>query len=226
MTRFLSDLNVPALASITILIGKTIWDLKRRKGRPLGSLYGELGPVNEKEISIYLSEIEKEDSEGVYLSREARRERADVCLGYAVIIKGNALCFRMGATFDRYKISSNKLSFQFNDEQTLVWALERESGSLLWKARRCEIVLRYRKLLGMRVDARILDRMKMDYKSFEQDMIAFADMVGQGQGLRLALGLDRGWGLHGGGGDLDRDDNSDDSDFDPNAEDDSGPEAG
>jgi len=209
------------------------WGWFRRKGYPLSALRGELCPINSKEIDLYIKQTKEEDRQKVYLTPEGRRERTDVFLGYVVLIKGNAWCFYMGATFDRYKIKSNKLSFQFTKEEALVWALERESGKLLWKARRCEMILRYKRLLRLRVAPEMLYAIKKEYKIFEEQMVHFADMFNQGEDMRLALGLDEGWGVvRGGTAHLGRQDQEydvdvdDDEEYDEEMDDDSDPDAG
>jgi hypothetical protein len=233
--RLLSGPNAPNVVIVAMFVSKYIWDWRQRKGYPLSALRGELRPVDSEEIDLYLKEIEEEDREEAYLSREARRERADACLGYVVVMKRNAWCFHMGATFDRYKIKSNKLSFQLNEEEALVWALKRESEMLLWRLRRSEIILRYKRLMGLRVNSRVLHTIKMDYKTFEEQMVHFADMFKHGSGLRVALALEPGWGVVRGGTahlgrhdqeyDVDVDDDEGEE-FDVDMDDDSGPDAG
>jgi hypothetical protein len=222
MTIVLIYFVLPVMASILFILCAGAWDWLKRKGYPLSALRGELCPINSKEIDLYIKQVEEEDRQKVYLTPEGRCERADVFLGYVVLIKGNAWCFNMGATFDRYKIKSNKLSFQFTEEEALVWALERESGRLLWKVRRCEIMLRYKRLLRLRVVPEILYAIKKEYKTFEEQMVHFADMFNQGEDMRLALGLDEGWGVvRGGTAHLGRHD----QEYDVDVDDDSGPDA-
>jgi hypothetical protein len=232
MTIVLVGFVLLGLAFILFVLS---WYWLKGKGYPLSALRGELCPINSKEIDLYIKQVEEEDRQKVYLTLEGRRERAGVFLGYVVFIKGNTWCFNMGATFDRYKIKSNKLSFQFTEEEALIWALERESGKLLWKARRCEMMLRYKRLLRLRVAPEMLYAIKKEYKIFEEQMVHFADMFNQGEDMRLALGLDEGWGVVRGGTahlgrhdqeyDVDVDDDEGEE-FDVDMDDDSGPDAG
>lgn len=175
-TIFVLEIVVPAL-----IIPFSIWAMlayRKIKYPPplvIGAIIPKVCAVVYDEIVGYCNRMEAERGLSGRLGREARKNHFVVNWGYLREQALNTKLFLRALLFEKSKIEQ-KPGLKYAQRETLIWELIEEVTELRWKQVRWQFVLLLRGKLGLRISKDMLLELLKEYKTLEEEMIAFVSM--------------------------------------------------
>lgn len=141
----------------------------------IGCIIPKVCAVVYNEIVAYCNRMETEKGLSGKLGREARKNHFIVNWGYLREQALNTKLFLRALLFEKSKIEQ-KPGLKYAQRETLIWELIEEVTELRWKQVRWQVILLLRGKLGLRISKAMLLELLKEYKTIEEEMIAFVSM--------------------------------------------------
>lgn len=141
----------------------------------IGAIIPKVCAVVYNEIVVYCNRMEAEKGLSGKLGRDARKNHFVVNWGYLREQALNTKLFLRALLFEKSKIEQ-KPGLKYAQRETLIWELIEEVTELRWKQVRWQLVVLLRGKLGLRISKDMLLELLKEYKTLEEEMIAFVSM--------------------------------------------------
>lgn len=143
-----------------------------------GLILGKIGPVRAHNVFDYNKKLESEEGLNWRARRESRQQQFKVNWGYLSVQTKNTSAFLQALRFEKLKIKSSKPGLQYERLEVAIVALIEEANELRWQQVRWQFVLQLRGKFGMGVDKETFNNLLVQYKFFEENMVALAQAEG------------------------------------------------
>ena len=176
MANLLFEFILPVMVIVALFVAVGVYRTVQYPS-PLvwGRIINKLGPARAHHVLDHNEEIENEETAGWRLRREARRQHFKVNWGYLCSQTRNTVLFLQALRFEQLKIKPTKPGLSYEPREVAIVALIDEAVELRWKQVRWQLILQLRAVLGLSIDKEIFITLLVQYKNFEEGMIALAE---------------------------------------------------
>lgn len=176
VATFIVEIILPIVVVAALYRGiSTYRKIKYPAPLVIGCIIPKVCAVVYNEVVAYCNRMETEKGLSGRLGREARKNHFVVNWGYLREQALNTKLFLRALLFEKSKIEQ-KPGLKYAQRETLIWELIEEVTELRWKQVRWQFVLLLRGKLGLRISKDMLLELLKEYKTLEEEMIAFVSM--------------------------------------------------